>query len=254
MGRHPARVREPARAGVHGLAGVPDTRADRLRRIGVARLLDGLRPSAAQLDHPARRLGHARPRARRRSWRITAGPCCATAACRGCCSRTAGAPASRRTTGSATARTAVLSTIHVKQLVGMAPAEAWDEEFVYGIETYDVGMSGLRRLLRHDGAAAVRDGGRPARRVSAGPVGWPEDVVGSGAVRDGVRTTTGCRGCSSPRRRSSTRPGPAGPAHGQAAGTAGLGAAGGRGELGASQGTRSPTAARARAAARARPG
>lgn len=39
------------------------------------------------------------------------------------------------------ARHAVLSTIHVKHLVEMAPAEVWGEPFLYGVETYKAGRS-----------------------------------------------------------------------------------------------------------------
>src|SRR5437762_731169 len=39
------------------------------------------------------------------------------------------------------ARHAVLSTIHVKHLVNMAPAEAWGDNFLYGVETYKAGRS-----------------------------------------------------------------------------------------------------------------
>ena len=39
------------------------------------------------------------------------------------------------------ARHAVVSTIHVKHLVNMAPAEAWGEAFRYGVETYKAGRS-----------------------------------------------------------------------------------------------------------------
>lgn len=39
------------------------------------------------------------------------------------------------------ARHAVVSTIHVKHLVDMAPAEAWGEAFVYGVETYKAGRT-----------------------------------------------------------------------------------------------------------------
>jgi phytoene dehydrogenase-like protein len=37
------------------------------------------------------------------------------------------------------ARRAVVSTIHVKQLVEMAPKEAWGDAFLYGVETYKAG-------------------------------------------------------------------------------------------------------------------
>jgi phytoene dehydrogenase-like protein len=39
------------------------------------------------------------------------------------------------------ARTAVLSTIHVKHLVEMAPAQAWGEDFVDGVATWQPGIS-----------------------------------------------------------------------------------------------------------------
>ncbi|HVB72161.1 MAG TPA: NAD(P)/FAD-dependent oxidoreductase [Ktedonobacteraceae bacterium] len=39
------------------------------------------------------------------------------------------------------ARHAVVSSIHVKQLVDMAPPEAWGEAFLYGVETYKAGRT-----------------------------------------------------------------------------------------------------------------
>ncbi|HEY6407182.1 MAG TPA: NAD(P)/FAD-dependent oxidoreductase, partial [Ktedonobacteraceae bacterium] len=39
------------------------------------------------------------------------------------------------------ARHAVVSTIHVKHLVQMAPAEAWGDAFLYGVETYKAGRT-----------------------------------------------------------------------------------------------------------------
>src|SRR5690606_8144191 len=39
------------------------------------------------------------------------------------------------------ARHGVVSTIHVKDLVEMAPAEAWGEDFRYGVDTYRPGLS-----------------------------------------------------------------------------------------------------------------
>jgi phytoene dehydrogenase-like protein len=38
------------------------------------------------------------------------------------------------------ARRAVLSTVHVKHLLGMAPAAAWGDDFVYGVETWRPGI------------------------------------------------------------------------------------------------------------------
>ena len=39
------------------------------------------------------------------------------------------------------ARHAVLSTIHIKDLVHMAPAQYWGEDFLYGVETWQPGVS-----------------------------------------------------------------------------------------------------------------
>ena len=84
-----------------------------------------------------------------------------------------------------TARRAVLSTIHVKHLVEMAPRDAWGEEFVYGVDTYDVGMSGMACYLATDAAPEFETPDGPRSAVSAGTVGWPEDVLELGrAVRD----------------------------------------------------------------------
>ena len=38
-------------------------------------------------------------------------------------------------------RKAVLSTIHVKHLIEMAPKEAWGEDFLFGVETWNPGVS-----------------------------------------------------------------------------------------------------------------
>jgi phytoene dehydrogenase-like protein len=80
---------------------------------------------------------------------------------------------------------AVLSTIHVKHLIDMAPREAWGEEFAYGVDTYDVGMSGMACYLATDAAPEFETPGGPRAAVSAGTVGWPEEVLGLGrAVAD----------------------------------------------------------------------
>ncbi len=39
------------------------------------------------------------------------------------------------------ARQAVLSTIHIKELVGMAPPRSWGGDFLYGVETWQPGVS-----------------------------------------------------------------------------------------------------------------
>jgi phytoene dehydrogenase-like protein len=86
-----------------------------------------------------------------------------------------------------TAREGVVSTIHVKHLVEMAPREAWGEDFVYGVETYDVGISGFAFYMATTGAPtfSTRDG--PQCAVSAGLVGWPQQILDHGRrVRDGI--------------------------------------------------------------------
>jgi phytoene dehydrogenase-like protein len=83
-------------------------------------------------------------------------------------------------------REAVVSTIHVKHLVEMAPAEAWGEDFVYGVDTYDVGMPGMAAYyaMTEPPVFETRDGPRSA--VSAGCAGWAEDVIRCGRdIKDG---------------------------------------------------------------------
>ncbi len=75
------------------------------------------------------------------------------------------------------ASTAVLSTIHVTHLRDMAPAEAWPEEFHYGIDTYDVGVPGFGVYLATSAPPEFATPDGPVTAVSAGTVGWPEDVV-----------------------------------------------------------------------------
>jgi phytoene dehydrogenase-like protein len=92
------------------------------------------------------------------------------------------------------AREAVLSTIHVKDLVNMAPAEAWDEDFVYGIDTYDEGVAAFAAhyATTEPPRYPLADGGS-LTAVSAGVAGWPEQIVRMGRdvkegrlVRDGA--------------------------------------------------------------------
>jgi phytoene dehydrogenase-like protein len=74
------------------------------------------------------------------------------------------------------ARLAVVSTIHVKQLVELAPREAWGEDFLYGIDTYDAGLSTFAQYYAT--TEPPRFGEQTA--VSAGLVGWPDDVLQAG--------------------------------------------------------------------------
>ena len=75
------------------------------------------------------------------------------------------------------AGTAVLSTIHVTHLRDMAPRDAWPEEFHYGIDTYDVGVPGFGVYLATSAPPQFTTEAGPVTAVSAGTVGWPEDVV-----------------------------------------------------------------------------
>ena len=75
------------------------------------------------------------------------------------------------------ARRAVLSSVHVKSLVTMAPAKSWGDDFLYGVDTFDPGISVAAQYYATTEAPRfiAHDGEREA--VSAGIVGWPEDVV-----------------------------------------------------------------------------
>jgi phytoene dehydrogenase-like protein len=84
------------------------------------------------------------------------------------------------------AREAVVSTIHVKHLIEMAPAELWPEDFRYGVETLDVGIPCTATHLATTAAPefAAPNGARTA--VSAGLAGFPQGLVDCcRALRDG---------------------------------------------------------------------
>jgi phytoene dehydrogenase-like protein len=84
------------------------------------------------------------------------------------------------------ARKAVVSTIHVKRLVEMAPREAWDEDFLYGIDTFDAGLSTFAQYYATTAAPEFVAPGGTQTSVSAGVVGWPQDVAAAGRdVREG---------------------------------------------------------------------
>jgi phytoene dehydrogenase-like protein len=74
-------------------------------------------------------------------------------------------------------REAVVSTIHVKHLVQMAPRGLWDEAFLYGVETFDPGISAfvIYLLTTEPPRFTTRTGSESA--VSAGTAGWAEDTV-----------------------------------------------------------------------------
>ena len=79
------------------------------------------------------------------------------------------------------AGTAVVSTIHVKHLRDMAPADAWPEEFHYGVDTYDVGVPGFATYYASTAPPEFQTPDGPRTAVSAGLAGWPEDVIQMGA-------------------------------------------------------------------------
>jgi phytoene dehydrogenase-like protein len=84
------------------------------------------------------------------------------------------------------ARHAVVSTIHVKRLVDMAPDEAWGDDFLYGIDTFDPGISVFAQYYATTEAPAFVAPQGTQTAVSAGLVGWPEDVLHAGRdVREG---------------------------------------------------------------------
>jgi phytoene dehydrogenase-like protein len=75
------------------------------------------------------------------------------------------------------ARDAVVSTVHVRHLLDMAPRELWGEDFVYGVETFDVGIPAYVVYLATTAAPAFTTASGTQSAVSAGWVGWPEDIL-----------------------------------------------------------------------------
>lgn len=85
------------------------------------------------------------------------------------------------------AREAVVSSIHVRHLLDMAPREAWDEAFVYGVETLDLGLSLFTVHLVTTQPPRFAGCEDDAVAVASGLAGWPEDAVRvAREVRDGV--------------------------------------------------------------------
>jgi phytoene dehydrogenase-like protein len=106
------------------------------------------------------------------------------------------------------AREAVLSTIHVKDLVQMAPLECWGEDFLYAIDTYDEGVAAFAAhyATTEPPRYPTADGGE-VTAVSAGVAGWPEDIVRMGRdvkegrlVRDGAWLLFPCPTVADPTR------------------------------------------------------
>jgi len=75
------------------------------------------------------------------------------------------------------ARLGVISTIHVKKLIGMAPSELWGEDFLYGVDTYDEGLSSFASYYATTEAPRFETEDGEVEVVSAGPAPWAEDVI-----------------------------------------------------------------------------
>ncbi len=76
------------------------------------------------------------------------------------------------------ARVGVVSSIHVKTLVDMAPSELWGDDFLYGVDTYDEGLSSFASYYAMTEAPRfISSRGETVAAVSAGPAPWPEDVL-----------------------------------------------------------------------------
>jgi phytoene dehydrogenase-like protein len=92
------------------------------------------------------------------------------------------------------ARQAVLSSIHIKDLVTMAPVDVWGEDFLYCVETYDEGVAAFAaHYATTEPPRYPLPDGSHITAVSAGVGGWPQDVVRMGRdvkegrlVRDGA--------------------------------------------------------------------
>jgi phytoene dehydrogenase-like protein len=85
------------------------------------------------------------------------------------------------------AREAVVSTIHVKHLLDMAPPGCWPDDFRYGVETFDIGVPAMGVYMAADRAPVfVTPEGAERTAVSAGLAGFPEDAIAYGrALADG---------------------------------------------------------------------
>ncbi len=75
------------------------------------------------------------------------------------------------------ARKGVVSSIHIKSLVEMAPADVWGEDFLYGVDTYDEGLSSFASYYATTAAPRFPIEGGEVEPVSAGPAPWAEDVI-----------------------------------------------------------------------------
>ncbi|MGH9067824.1 MAG: phytoene desaturase family protein [Acidimicrobiales bacterium] len=81
-----------------------------------------------------------------------------------------------------TATSAVVSTIHVKDLVGMAPPEAWGDAFTYGVESWQagIGMFAAHYALSEPVRFPAPEGGDPVVPVASGTPGSVERLLAAG--------------------------------------------------------------------------
>jgi len=85
------------------------------------------------------------------------------------------------------AREAVVSTVHVKHLLEMAPEDAWDPDYRYGIETFDIGIPAMAIYMGSTAPPEFETPEGPRSAVSAGLAGFPEDIIAHNRrMRDGV--------------------------------------------------------------------
>ena len=85
------------------------------------------------------------------------------------------------------AREAVVSTVHVKHLLDMAPADAWPDDFRYGIDTFDVGISAMAVYMGTTAPPVFETSEGPRSAVSAGLAGFPEELIAHARrMRDGI--------------------------------------------------------------------
>ena len=84
------------------------------------------------------------------------------------------------------AREAVVSTIHVKHLLDMAPADLWPDDFRYAIETFDIGVPAMGVYMATTRPPEFETPDGPRTAVSAGLAGFPQDALDYGrALADG---------------------------------------------------------------------
>ena len=200
LGRDPARVRG-SRTSRRSCSGRRSRRSSPVDAAGSGLLAYSIvvRPPGAQLDAPARRLR----RAHRRARALPRGP-------RRHCAlqprvsrlvledgRCTGVETDDGERYIARARRALDGPRQAARRDGAA--EAWGEEFLYGVERTTSGCPAWPCYCATTGAG-VRDAGRPAGGGPAGPSAGPRRCSRSGGrVRDRRPDDEGSRGCSSPR-------------------------------------------------------